>query len=213
MITNGWDVAHLFMHSSLDELAAAHNIYVAAGKVDVDSIDEQECFFLSPKMEFQDTNVKKHLVKAVALFQAGMEAVFHWMQNIDPEIKSNKGFANNWEEAFKKKGINFNFSKYRTFYEEYRIHIMHPDKEERFETINNLEFHEVFEGIKAGWLAYKALSEAVGYKHDDGSWKIMCNAHDLPTDLGTLSLINPKEVARLLNLRHGKYLRRMDENT
>lgn len=92
MINNGWDVAHLFMHSSLDELSAAHNIYVETGKIDVDSIDEQECFTLSPQIEFQDTNIKKHLVKAVSLFQAGMEAVFHWMTEIDPDIKSKNGF-------------------------------------------------------------------------------------------------------------------------
>lgn len=90
---------------------------------------------------------------------------------------------------------------------------MHPDKEERFETINNLEFSEVYEGIKAGWEAYAKLSGAVGYKHDDDSWKIMCSTHNLPTDLETSNLVNPKEVSRLLNLRYRKYLDRINEKS
>lgn len=206
-------MAHLFMHSSLDELSAAHNIYVEAGKIDVDSVEEKECFILSPQVEFQDTNIKKHLVKAVSLFQAGMEAVFHWMKEIEPDIESNNGFSKKWEGAYKKKGIKYDFSKYKTFYEEYRIHIMHPDKEERFETINNLEFSEVYNGIEAGWDAYKILSGAVGYKHDDNSWAIMCDAHDLPANLNSWNLVNPKEISRLLNLKYRKYLDRINDKS
>ena len=208
-INNGWDVAHLLMHSSLDELGAAHSLCDNVSKIDIDSVKETECFFLAPKIEGVESCVKKHLVKSVVLFQAGMEAIIHWIQSIDASIPKNGSFAKKWEKAFKAKSSNYDFSPYRDFYESYRIHIIHPDKDERFETINNLCFTEVYEGIKNGWLAYAGLSEAVGYKHDNDSWGVMCRTHQLPSSIDISSYPNPQESARLLRLRYRNYLNKL----
>ena len=205
-INNGWDVAHLLMHSSFDELHEAHSLCNEASEIEVNTVEDTECFSLAQQVEYIDDSVKKHLVKSVILFQAGMEAILNWLQSIDTSISNKGSFSEKWEKAFKSKGVDYDFSYYRNFYENYRIHIVHPDKDERFETINTLKFYDVYEGVKSGWLADAALSEAVGNKHDKNSWKIMCNAHQLPSSINTSTYPNPQEIARHLRLRYRKHL-------
>ena len=206
-INNGWDVAHLLMHSSFDELGAAHSLCENISIIEVDSIEESKCFSLALRIEDVDGRTKKHLVKSIILFQSGMEAIFNWIQSIDTSISNKGSFCEKWEKAFEAKGISHDFSQYRSFYENYRIHIVHPDKDERFETINTLSFPDVYEGIKSGWLAEAALSETVGHKHDKSSWKIMCNSHQLPSSIKISNYPKPQEVARLLRLRYQGYLK------
>lgn len=205
-INNGWDVAYLLMHSSLDELGTAHSLCENTSDIEINSVPENECFFLAPKIEGVYTCVRKHLVKSVVLFQSGMEAIINWIQSIDTSIPKNGSFAEKWENAFKAKSSDYDFSPYKEFYKNYRVHIVHPDKEERFETINNLSFSEVYEGIKSGWLAFAALSEVTGNKHDNDSWKIICDAHQLPSSIDKSIYPNPQEIAQLLRLKHRKYL-------
>ncbi len=209
-INDGWDVAHLLMHSSLDELGSAHSLHEDISKIDIDATEETECFMLSPKVESIDNSIKKHLVKSVVLFQAGMEAVIHWAQSIDSSIPQSRSFSKKWENAFIAKGSHYDFSPYKSFYENYRIHIVHPDRDERFKTINDLSFTDVYEGIQNGWLAYAALSDVIGFKHDEDSWHVMCRAHQLPTSITVLNYPCPHEVIRSLNLKYRSYLNRLN---
>ncbi len=208
-INNGFDVANLLMHSALDELCAAHTLCEKVNDMDLDTIDETDCFLISPRIEGIDISIKKNLIKSIVLFQSGMEAIIHWIQNQDPCISSKGSFSEKWENAFNSKNIDFDFSHYKNFYKYYRIHIVHPDRNERFETLNNLTFSDVYNGIQEGWLAYAALSEAIGYKHDDNSWEVMCKAHNLPVTMRGGNYLVPSDVIISLNKKYRKYLDRI----
>ncbi len=205
-INNGFDVAHLLMHSALDELSAANTFCVKINDINITNIEEPDCFFVSPRIEGMDTSIKKHLIKAIVLFQSGMESIIHWIQNQDSTIKSGRSFAQKWENALDSKNVDFDFSDYKIFYENYPIHLVHPDKDERFETFNNLTFSDVYYGINKGWQAYAAMSDAIGYKHDSNSWQIMCSTHTLPETLDGINYVIPNELIVLLNKKYRKYL-------
>jgi hypothetical protein len=208
-INNGFDVANLLMHSALDELNAAHTFCEKVNNIDIEKIEEPDCFFESPRIEGIDTSIKKHLIKSTVLFQSGMESIIHWIQNQDLTIRNGRTFSQKWENALNSKNVNFDFSDYKSFYENYRIHLVHPDKNTRFETFNNLIFSDVYNGINTGWQAYAAMSEAIGYKHDDNSWQVMCRAHNLPITLNGADYVVPNELIILLNKKYRKYLDRI----
>jgi len=50
------------------------------------------------------------------------------------------------------------------------------------------------------------MSEAIGFKHDENSWKIMRRAHTLPKTLDGLNYVAPNELIVLLNKKYRKYL-------
>lgn len=84
--------------------------------------------------------------------------------------------------------------------------MVHPNKEERFETFNNLSFNDVYYGLNEGWSTYAAMPEAIGFKYDENSWQVMCSAHDLPKTLNGINYIIPNELIILLNKKYRKYL-------
>lgn len=208
-IENGFDVANLLIHSALDELCVANRICQKINEIEPEKIEAPDCFFVSPNIESMDTSIKKHLIKSIVLFQSGMEAIIHWVQSQDSSISGKGSFAKKWINAFTAKDIDYDFSKYKNFYKNYRIHIVHPDRKERFETINNLIFIDIYNGLKCGWDAYAALSSAIGFKHDENSWEIMCGAHELPITSDNLDYCNPKELVILLNKKYRIHLNKV----
>ena len=46
-LDDGWDVAHLVMHSAFDELEYAHELCQQILTIDLDTLSAQECFFES----------------------------------------------------------------------------------------------------------------------------------------------------------------------
>jgi len=206
MINNGFDAANLLIHSSLDEMKEAFNWVVKVNEIDINSLENGDCSFHSPKIENIDKSISKHLIKAIVLFQAGMESIIHWIGTKDTTIKSSGSFVFKWEYAFEAKNIKHDFSEYANFYRSYRIHLIHPDKEERFETFNNLIFSDVYQGLLAGWNAFYVLSGAIGHKHDEESWQIMCAAHGLPGSVQREDYVSPKEVISHLDKKYRIYL-------
>jgi len=180
-IRTGWDVAYLVMHSAFDELGAAATI-CRVGPLDPQTIDPAESFFLAGKIMQARAGARRPLVKAVALFQAGMESLINFWSSEHPEIQSKNGFVQRWERAFVVKGLPATFGDYASFYREVRNAVIHPDTPQRITTIDQLRFIRVHEGIKHGWNAFRRLADAIGEPHDKDSWHIMCEAHGVPTD-------------------------------
>ncbi|WP_028468740.1 hypothetical protein [Neptunomonas japonica] len=176
-ITNGSDVSHMLMHSAFEELHKACEL----SKVSFDKhkLDINKCFFMSNQIIQKRKVIRKHLVKSIALFQAGMESSIHYYQSVNPELKKERNFSDKWEKAFEYLGIDAEFSGYKAFYTNIRNAVIHPDRESRIETINKIDFLTVFNGIKDGWEAEERLALALGTPFDNGSWVIMCQMYNL----------------------------------
>ena len=111
-----------------------------------------------------------------------MESLINYWSFKHPEIASKGGFVQKWEQAFVAKGQPAKFDDYATFYREVRNAVIHPDTEQKIDTIDQLRFIRVHEGMKCGWEAFGRLSAAIGEPHDKDSWRIMCEAHRVPMD-------------------------------
>jgi hypothetical protein len=180
-IKSGWDVAHLVMHSAFDELGLAAT-FCRVGPLDPQTIPPMDCFFLAGQIMQARAEARRHLVKAVALFQAGMESLINYWVSEHPEIPRSKKFVEKWKLAFTAKGQPAKFDGYATFYRDVRNAVIHPDSAQRIATIDQLRFIRVHEGMKHGWEAFGRLSAAMGDPHDKDSWRIMCEAHRVPLD-------------------------------
>jgi len=111
-----------------------------------------------------------------------MESLINYWASEHPEIASAGSIVQKWEQAFVAKGQSANFGDYATFYREVRNAVIHPDTAQKIATIDQLRFIRVHEGIKHGWEAIRRLADAIGEPHDRDSWRIMCEAHKVPTD-------------------------------
>ena len=203
-VQDGWDVANLVIHGAFDELQEASRA-ARVGAVDVPAIGPIECFYLAGEMTQRQATARRHLVKTVALFQAGMESLIHHWSAKYPEIKSGGRFVQKWEGAFRAKRIEPGLGDYKTFYERVRHAIVHPDSARKIATVNQLGFLSVHAGIRSGWDAFKRLGDAVGEPHDADSWSVMCNAHGVPA--------NPSgtDFPDLRGLKVALYKRHLDE--
>lgn len=200
-ITNGWDVSHLVMHSAFDELSVAER-FTKEITINIDECDSIKSFFIAGRIECNHSNARRHLVKATALFQAGMEALInHWISKY-PELKFKGSFVETWKNAFAVKKVSDSFDCYASFYKDIRIAIIHPENADRIKKINNLTFWEVYSGIKCGWDATKILADAIGEKHDDNSWEIMCNLHGLSPNCIESDFPNLKVMSSKLYKKH-----------
>jgi hypothetical protein len=181
-ISSGWDVSHLVMHSAFYELGEAAKL-CRVDPLDPQMVDPSQSFFLAGQIMQAHAQARRPLVKAVALFQAGMESLINYWSSEHPEILSKGTFVQKWEQAFVKKGQPANyFDDYAAFYSEVRNAVIHPDTPQRIATINQLSFIRVHKGIEHGWDAFRRLADAIGEPHDKDSWRIMCEAHGVPTD-------------------------------
>lgn len=196
-ITDGWRVAHLVMHTAFDELREAS--VIAKGPFpESTNFKPAECLALGAKVEMQHSELRKHLIKATVLFQAGMEAMInHWCSKYSG-LSNSTVFAKKWEESFQAKNITKSFDGYSEFYRKTRNAVTHPDREERIEKINNIQFLEVFYGIKEGWESFKVLSNALGEQHDQDSWGTMCQIHNISPDCSEEDFPNMVSLKRSL---------------
>ena len=177
-ISNGWDVSNLVMHSAFDELQQANEITKV--NIKVNEIEPQECFFIGGEIRQRRSASRKHLVKATALFQVGMESLINYWLSKYPEIQGGGNFVKKWEKAFEAKGMIANFDDYASFYRSVRIAVIHPENQDRIDIINNINFMQVYQGIKHGWEASERLANELGEPYDNNSWKTMCNIHGVP---------------------------------
>ena len=159
-IADGWDVAHLVMHTAFDELGLAGR-HAQVGPIDPDAIDPIQCFH-------------------VTLYQAGMESTISYWISRHSGLSTAGGFVERWDNVCRAKGCAPGLGDYAIFYREIRNAIVHPDTDARVRTIQTLRVKRVHEGIADGWSALQRLASALGEPHDADSWKIMCEAHGVP---------------------------------
>lgn len=190
-------MAHLVMHSAFEELSTAHKL-IQELVVNPDGLSPHDCFSIHGKIEISRPFIHRRLVASVLLFQSGMEGIYDWMCSVDTSLPQPRGFVKKWEEAIEQKELTISFLEYKDFYENVRNAITHPDRPERFDTINNLDFIEVYFGIKSGWAAFESLSNAIGRPHDNDSWVIMCKANGVPDNIDRTYYPNLKKLSSQL---------------
>lgn len=195
-ITNGWDVAHLVIHSAFDELKKASELVKIT--INIEEIEPMKSQLIGFEILNRQINSKEYLVKAVALFQAGMESLINYWQSKYPEISGGSNFVSKYEKAFSVKGVFHSFDDYASFYRTVRNAIIHPDSQQKIDTINNINFIQVYEGIKHGWDALERLSDKLGRSFDTNSWETLCNIHRVDSQLLESDYPDLKELSNLL---------------
>ena len=195
-ITNGRDVAHLVIHSAFDELEKASELVKIT--VNIEEIEPMKSYLLKSEIDIRQINSRKYLIKAVALFQAGMESLINYWQSKYPEISGGSNFVSKYEKAFSVKGVFHSFDDYASFYRTVRNAIIHPDRQKKIETINNINFIQVYEGIKHGWDALERLADKLGEPFDSNSWKILCDLHGVDSQLLENNYPDLKELSNQL---------------
>lgn len=195
-ITNGWDVAHLVIHSAFDELKKASEFVKIS--INIEEIEPMKSQSIGFEILNRQINSKEYLVKAVALFQAGMESLINYWQSKYPEIKCDSGFVPKYEKAFSVKGVSHSFDDYASFYRTVRNAIIHPDSQQKIETINNINFIQVYKGINHGWDALERLADKLGEPFDTNSWETLCNIHRVDSQLLESDYPDLKELSNQL---------------
>lgn len=177
-INDGWDVASLLTHSAFDELGQADKI-ARFDVSQVDAIPPNQCFDLMSEAEYRRMpSLRIHLIKAVVLFQAGMESLVSYLSSKYPTQLRGKNFFKQIENVLPKDQTEAYFK----FYGKVRVSIVHPTEIERIETIRDLQFIYVHQGLRYGWEIFSNLSAKLNERHDTNSWNIMCDLHHVIVD-------------------------------
>lgn len=200
-ISNGFDMAHLLMHAAFEELGYAHKS-IQALVVDPDTLDPNECFFVAGNIEVAREPIHRRLVASVLLFQAGMEGIYDWLRSKDSTLPEPNDFVKTWKKAFQEKDVDFDFFGYEDFYKNVRNSITHPNTPQRLQAVNNLEFTNIYLGLQFGWSAFDALSDVVGFHHDENSWVIMCNTRGVPPSINTATYPSLRKLSGQLYQKH-----------
>ena len=212
IISDGWDVAHHHIHEAFGHLGQAyrHNTYATQKYRDFEKT-LSPTGYLKASMEVRHYfNLEnKESIKAVILFQAGMEAWISWAYTEDQlAIKPPYNVVDKWESAFTHVNKVYDFSGYATFYKETRIPIVHPSTQDDVKNVANVWCQPVHEGLKAGWSAMTALAAKIGQPVDGNSWDIMCDVNNAPKSINNNDVSDLQEIARKMNKWHLSEARR-----
>ena len=182
---DAFDYASLIGHAAFEELSLAGKI-ARKNTPDLSALSLGELNNLFNSVGQCRKGQIVPLVKAVSLFQTNMESLISAYElKKHGKVKDTK-FVNRWECAFKDEGINFDFTLYANFYENFRITLIHfknDTKKDTIETVRGLEFIDVYNGIKCGWEAFDTLSPHIWSENDENSWEKMCECHGLPISI------------------------------
>lgn len=190
IISDGFSVAHHHMHEAFIHLGEAYTVNTQASKeyLQIESnLTWHQCLTIAPQIRDQFTKENKKAIKAIVLFQAGMEAWISWAYTRPPldSVRKPKSFKDKWEEAFDNCNIQHDFSVYGNFYKNYRNPVVHPSNPVDIESIDQIWVKPVYQGIQAGWKAMEALSPAIGFSFDSNSWETMCKINNVPNVFST----------------------------
>ena len=203
-ITDGWDVAHHHIHEGLTHLGQAYRYNKQMTQKYLNYKDELswvECFGASSEVRQCFVVESKESIKATILFQAGIEAWISWAYTKSQlsAVSIPNNFVSKWETAFNSLGKDYDFSEYATFYREVRNPIVHPSKQSDIEKVASVWCKPVHEGLKAGWSAMDALSEAFREPFDSDSWTQMCRINKTPESINNSEVSDLKLLERLMN--------------
>jgi hypothetical protein len=201
-INSGWDVAHHHIHEAFIHLgeAYAHNRYATEKWGDFDSnFHWADLLSASGEVRQHITAESKLCIKAVVLFQAGMEAWISWAysENALKGLGKPRSFIPKWETAFKHLNHSYDFSDYSYFYKKIRNPVVHPSSQKDVESVSKIWFKPVYQGMLSGWEAMAALSHNLGRTFENDSWEVMCRVNNAP------KVIIEQEVTDLQLLEQG----------
>lgn len=195
-INSGWDVAHHHIHEAFIHLGEAYKYNKQAtekwGNFD-SNFHWADLLVASGEVRQHFIVENKLCIKAVVLFQAGMEAWISWAYSEAPlnGLDKPRNFISKWDAAFKHFDHSYDFSKYSSFYKKIRNPVVHPSTKKDVELVSEIWFKPVYEGMQSGWAAMADLSSNLGQAFDSNSWEIMCKANFAP------KLINDHEISDL----------------
>jgi len=206
-INNGWDVSHHHMHEAFIHIGQAYefNRHMTNKYCDYEN-KLHWAEFLGTSVEVRQSFIaeNKLSIKAIILFQAGMEAWISWAYT-EPNLAGEnipRNFVQKWEVAFHTLNVNHDFNEYAEFYREVRNPTVHPSKQSDIEKVANIWFEPVYEGLRSGWQAMSELSAALGKPFDRNSWEIICNANNAPNQIPDLIVSNLQELEGLMLQKH-----------
>jgi len=206
-ISNGWDVAHHHVHEGIKHIGNACSINLTASSKYSDWESALEWpSLLAASMDVRQYSVEEHkqCLKAVVLFQAGMEAWISWAYS-RPQLSGKslpRNFVDKWTEALDHFSTTHDFSGYADFYRQVRNPIVHPTSEADVLSIAAIWSDVVHKGLKQGWGAMEALSSNLAQPFDRNSWSTMCGIHHVPPSLDSDALINLHELERSMRAKH-----------
>ena len=178
-----FDYASIVGHGAFDELADASRI-AHMNPPNLRDLNLGDLHDLLCSINFRREKLVLPLVKAVSLFQTSMEGLISEYELVKHDkLKDNLDFKERWVGAFKESKIDYDFQWYGSFYEAYRICLIHFKRDKAKDTSNavkSLEFIDVYNGIQQGWEAFNALAGIIHGGNDSNSWSMICNSHGLP---------------------------------
>lgn len=206
-IHDGWDVSHHHIHEGFIHIgqAYAYNNNVTQKYSDYeDELHWAECLGASAEVRQYFITENKLCIKAVILFQAGMEAWISWAYS-KPQLSAisvPRNFVSKWETAFNHFGNRYDFTDYAEFYRKVRNPIVHPSQQSDVEKVANVWCKPVHEGIKAGWSAMSTLSSELGHPFDSNSWETICNINGAPPSIGNNVITDLQALEREMCKKH-----------
>ena len=99
-------------------------------------------------------------------------------------INKDGTFRSKWHEALNDVGKDVaSFEAYFTdIYRKFRNPMVHP-KDVDMQSFDDLSFEVLLSGFRNGWRAYEALYDGLGHPHDQNSWKTICAAYEVPSEI------------------------------
>ena len=184
-IKNGWDVSHHHTHEAFKHLGYSCRINIEVNafyEQQKDSLPWQKSLTVANKIRMNFIRENQEAIKAIILFQAGMEAWISWAYTTESlsHLSKPRYFTDKWEEAFKYLNIEYDFSNYADFYRNARNPIVHPSKEADIAAVANISASATLQGFKDGWSANESLSKGIGREFDKNSWDLISEINNVP---------------------------------
>ena len=185
--TDTWQIAHSHGYSAMILLKHARDIeaqYVE-NQTRITQVEHgrQEYLDLIGRQVFLTRDLLRVGGASVILFQGMMEALINHALESETALAGVRGssFRDKWMEALAAVSkpdtsfVNYDEQIYRKF----RNPLVHPS-DVTATTFDDLQASVLAAGYKEGWTAFGHLYDGLGHPHDPNSWRIMCEAHDVP---------------------------------
>jgi len=208
------DIANHFGHRAMDSLSIAHQCWVEASNFYHQNKDTHwsRSPIIGQKLDYYRRQEFNFCADSIIFFQAMMEVVINQVikENNHLELKNKKHkiikqppFADKWKNAFAHYSIkSTDLSIYTTFYKNYRNPLIHPPTRDIVDNAENIRFPMVYQGLYAGWSAFRDLMQALKQPHDNNSWQLMCDAHQLPIQIDPNYYVDSQKWVKEMYRRH-----------
>ncbi len=186
-----WDVGHHHGHSAFRLLRLVYEI-----EQDYRTVRDQmrkvpwgqaDYLRLSGRAHYLTIEMFRVSSASVMMFQGMMEALIN--DSLEREVRlatiNKKGsFSEKWCGGLDEVGGDRTpFDAYFTdVYRKFRKPMVHPEKV-KMKGFDDLSFKVLLDGYRNGWLAFEALYDGLGHPHDPDSWKTMCAAHEVLSEV------------------------------